>query len=104
MKRIVGRAADRFACNRKENRIKRLLNGPIIRGNEEGAKSGLHGPVMSASHGTGRFSTRASAPRRLCPASWRVFDAGNFARRLPPPRSLGSRSPSRDTVTRFQTP
>ncbi|EFN71104.1 hypothetical protein EAG_06259 [Camponotus floridanus] len=38
MNKIVGRVADRSACNRKENRIKRALNGAIIRGNgDEGA-------------------------------------------------------------------
>lgn len=38
MNRIVGGAADRFACNRKENKIKRVLNGAIIRGSGEGAE------------------------------------------------------------------
>ncbi|KYN04828.1 hypothetical protein ALC62_04212 [Cyphomyrmex costatus] len=33
MNKIVGRVADRSACNRKENRIKRALNGAIIHGN-----------------------------------------------------------------------
>lgn len=37
MNKIVGRVAHRSACNRKENRIKRALNGAIIRGNGEGA-------------------------------------------------------------------
>lgn len=51
MNKIVGRVADRSACNRKENRIKRALNGAIIRGNGEGARrnaqSGLRGVVMA---------------------------------------------------------
>lgn len=32
MNKIVGRVADRSACNRKENRIKRALNGAIMHG------------------------------------------------------------------------
>lgn len=52
MNKIVGRVADRSACNRKENRIKRALNGAIIHGNgDEGARrkaqSGLRGVVMT---------------------------------------------------------
>lgn len=52
MNKIVGRVADRSACNRKENRIKRALNGAIIRGDgDEGAQrnaqSGLRGLVMA---------------------------------------------------------
>lgn len=52
MNKIVGRVADRSACNRKENRIKRALNGAIIHGNgSEGARrnaqSGLRGVVMT---------------------------------------------------------
>lgn len=38
MNKIVGLVADHSACNRKENRIKRALNGAIIRGNGEGAR------------------------------------------------------------------
>lgn len=56
MNKIVGRVADRSACNRKENRIKRALNGAIIRGNgDEGARrnaqSGLRGVVMAVPRG-----------------------------------------------------
>ncbi|KYN21709.1 hypothetical protein ALC57_05911 [Trachymyrmex cornetzi] len=41
MNKIVGRVADRSACNRKENRIKRALNGAIIHENgDEGAGRG----------------------------------------------------------------
>jgi len=52
MNKIVGRVADRSACNRKENRIKRALNGTIIHENgDEGARrnaqSGLRGVVMT---------------------------------------------------------
>ena len=52
MNKIVGRVADRSACNRKENRIKRVLNGAIIHENgDEGtrrnAQSGLRGVVMT---------------------------------------------------------
>lgn len=48
MNKIVGRVADRSACNRKENRIKRALNGAIIHGNggegvRRNAQSGLRG-------------------------------------------------------------
>lgn len=52
MNKIVGRVADRSACNRKENRIKRALNGAIIHGNggegaRRNAQSGLRGVVMT---------------------------------------------------------
>ncbi|KYM77274.1 hypothetical protein ALC53_12255, partial [Atta colombica] len=41
MNKIVGRVADRSACNRKENRIKRALNGAIIHENgDEGFREG----------------------------------------------------------------
>jgi hypothetical protein len=58
MNRIVGRVADRSACNRKENRIKRALNGAIIRGNggegaRRNAQSGLCGVVMAVARNTG---------------------------------------------------
>jgi len=66
MNKIVGHVADRSACNRKENRIKRALNGAIIRGNgDEGARrnaqSGLRGVVMA---GTARMcrDTEESSP------------------------------------------
>lgn len=103
MNRIVGRAADRFACNRKENRIKRLLNGPIIRGNDEGAKSGLHGQLMSAaSHRTAATGTVFRKTASAMPASCRVFDTENFRPTFT--AHPGSPSPSWDPVTRFQTP
>lgn len=52
MNKIVGRVADRSACNRKENGIKRALNGAIIHGNggegaRRNAQSGLRGMVMT---------------------------------------------------------
>lgn len=52
MNKIVGRVADRSACNRKENRIKRALNGAIIHGNggesaRRNVQSGLRGVVMT---------------------------------------------------------
>jgi len=72
MNKIVGRVADRSACNRKENRIKRALNGAIIRGNggegaRRNAQSGLCGVVMAVARNTGmRRDTR-----RCFGARWR---------------------------------
>lgn len=82
MNGIVGGVADRFACNRKENRTEWLLNGPIIRGNDEGAKSGLHGVVMSTRPVQDEDDFRGSEQRGRR-VSWRISEDEKFPRRLP---------------------
>lgn len=100
MNEIGGRAADRFACNRKENRIKRVLNGAIIRGNGEGAKSELRRVVMSASWGVGQ----GVGTIFLAEPTTRSFLASFRARKVSPTFTThrGARSLRRNRVTRFQ--
>lgn len=86
MNKIVGRVADRSACNRKENRIKRALNGAIIRGNgDEGAQrnaqSGLRRVVIvwyrerneDVSGYRGRRARQSQKLRRPRRVSWCIL-------------------------------